>query len=205
MEISANHINIEQLVALIKARQFPIGVDFTDQLARRLYDACSVLMCHASVAGRQAAIARRHINTAISDMGNNQGGYYHLKKCLEEMNAQEQGETATVVLCRQYNEELNEVIPAVVAIMTDLRTIADGMQNLAPSLMSTLGKANTPGSYQGLREAPGFSQGLKDTTAILRTAADLLKALMEFAGCGVLAVLPSAVPGGSPVGGEETQ
>ncbi|MNR11052.1 hypothetical protein D3C85_1273340 [compost metagenome] len=196
MEISANHINVEQLVALIEARQFPIGVDFTDPLARRLYDACSVLMCHASVAGRQAAIARRHINTAMSDMGNNQGGYYHLKKCLEEMNAQEQGETATVVLCQQYQEELNEVIPAAIAIMTDLSAIADGMQRLAPGLMDALGQAD---------EAPTFGQGLKDTTAILRTAVDLLKALMEFAGCGVLAVLPSAVPGGRPVGGEETQ
>jgi hypothetical protein len=108
MEISANNVNVEQLVALIEAGQFPIGVDFTDPLASRLYDACSVLMCHASIKGRQASISRRHINTAMSEMGNNQGGYYHLKKCLEEMNAQEQGETPAVVLCQQYSKELTE-------------------------------------------------------------------------------------------------
>lgn len=110
MEITANHINVEQLIALVEARQFPIGVDFTDPLAQRLYDACSVLMCHASVAARQASVARRYINLAMSEMGSNQGGYYNLKKCLEEMNAQEQVETPSVVLCQQYSSDLGDLL-----------------------------------------------------------------------------------------------
>lgn len=131
MEISASHVSIEQLVALIEARQFPIGVDFTDPLARRLYDACSVLMCHASIAGRQASIARRHINTAMSEMGNNQGGYYHLKKCLEEMNAQEQGETPDVVLCQQYSQELSEHLVELGSI----NAVVSGMHEAASYLV----------------------------------------------------------------------
>ncbi|WP_421173795.1 hypothetical protein [Aeromonas enteropelogenes] len=175
MTASSSHLNFEQLIALVEAGKFPIGVSCADPMTARLYDAWTKLMCHASRAGRQASIAYRHIDNAMSEMGNNQGGYYHLKKCLEEMNAQDTNEAAAVVLCRQYHEELNDVIPAAIAIETDLRAIAKGMKDLAPRLMDELGKAE---------EAPGFYQGLDQTAAILRGAADLLKALMEFTGNG---------------------
>lgn len=155
MEISANHINIEQLVALIEARQFPIGVDFTDPLACRLYDARSVLMCHASISGRQASIARRHINTAMSEMGNNQGGYYHLKKCLEEMNAQEQGETPSVVLCQQYSAELTECL----AEFGSINSLVGGMRRAA----------------MGLKE-----RGHVDWAEEMSDGALVIKALLEF-------------------------
>lgn len=155
MEISASHVSIEQLVALIEARQFPIGVDFTDPLARRLYDACSVLMCHASIAGRQASIARRHINTAMSEMGNNQGGYYHLKKCLEEMNAQEQGETPAVVLCQQYSKELTEHLAEFGSINSLVSAMRGSAKRLSDRLL--------------LDEAEEMSDG-----------AMVIKALLEF-------------------------
>lgn len=155
MEISANHVNIEQLVALIEARQFPIGVNFTDLLAHRLYDACSVLMCHASIAGRQASIARRHINTAMSEMGNNQGGYYHLKKCLEEMNAQEQGETPSVVLCQQYSKELTEHLAEVGSINSLVTAMRGSAKRLA-------------------------ERGLSDEAEVMSDGALVIKALQEF-------------------------
>lgn len=157
VEPNTNHVNIEQLVAFLEARQFPIGVDFTDPLARRLYDACSVLMCHASINGRQASIARRHINTAMSEMGNNQGGYYHLKKCLEEMNAQEQGETPAVVLCQQYSKELTEHLAEL------------------GSLDSLVGRMRASAERMALR-------GLSDEAEEMSDGALVIKALMEFVG-----------------------
>ncbi|MGY3910770.1 hypothetical protein ACW5XW_02815 [Aeromonas piscicola] len=155
MEISANHVGVEQLVALIEARRFPIGVDFTDPLANRLYDACSVLMCHASIAGRQASIARRHINTAMSEMGNNQGGYYHLQKGLEEMNAQEQSEAPSVVLCKQYSAELTELL----AEYGSINSLVTGMRNAAT----------------GLKE-----RGLVDWAEEMSDGAQVIKALLGF-------------------------
>lgn len=164
MEITANHVNVEQLVALIEARQFPIGVDFTDPLAQRLYDAMAVLMCQASIACRQASIARRYINTAMSEMGNNQGGYYHMKKCLEEMNAQGQGETADVVLCKQYREELNDVVPMALTYIAGLKNVASQLtahphQNAYAMELGWSGKA---------------------LVALLSGSSELLKQLMDF-------------------------
>lgn len=171
MEISADHINIVQLISLIEAGQFPIGVYFTDPLANRLYDACSVLMCHASIAGRQASIARRHINTAMSEMGNNQGGYYHLKKCLEEMNAQEQGEAAAVVLCQQYQEELNDIIPAAKVAAFHLKDFAADLESIMPSLMVA------PGLDAYAKELEQRGRAL---VLLVRDSADLLEQLMAF-------------------------
>lgn len=179
MEITANPVNVEQLVALIEARQFPIGVDFTDPLAQRLYDAMSVLMCQASIACRQASIARCHINTAISEMGNNQGGYYHMKRCLEEMNAQGQGETADVVLCKQYREELNDVIPAARVAASGLKDFAANLSSVMPELM------DTPGLEAYAKELGWHGEAL---IALLRDSADQLDQLMEFA-------TPAALPG----------
>lgn len=184
MEITANHVNVEQLVALIEARQFPIGVDFTDPLAQRLYDACSVLMCHASVAARQASIARRHINTAMSEMGNNQGGYYHLKKCLEEMNAQEQVETQSVVLCQQYSEELSELITHVppIEVVDDLRRVADLMERLQ-GLVNRLAR-NVPA---------GESPDLTVDIATIRRGADLINGLASYLPIAALAAARGGV------------
>lgn len=171
MDINANNLSLSQLVALIEARQFPIGVDFTDPLARRLYDACSVLMCHASVAGRQASIACRYINTAMSEMGNNQGGYYHLKKCLEEMNAQMQGETAAVVLCQQYQEELNGVVPAAKLAAFGLRDAATNLESIIPDAI-----AQPPFAEY----AAELSSRGNLLVALLRGSAELLDELMAF-------------------------
>lgn len=171
MEITANHVNVEQLVALIEARQFPIGVDFTDPLAQRLYDSMAVLMCQASIACRQASIARRYINTAMSEMGNNQGGYYQLKKCLEEMNAQGQGETADVVLCKQYREELNDVVPAAKAMVVALRDFAVNVSSALPVLDTT------PGLEAYAKEIWRHGEGV---IALARDSADVLEQLMGF-------------------------
>ncbi len=171
MEITANHVNVEQLVALIEARQFPIGVDFTDPLAQRLYDAMAVLMCQASIACRQASIARRYINTAMSEMGNNQGGYYHMKKCLEEMNAQGQGETADVVLCKQYREELNDVVPAAKTMVIALRDFAANFSSVMPML------ATAPGLEAHAKELEWHGTAL---ISLLRDSADLMEQLMGF-------------------------
>lgn len=171
MEITANHVNVEQLVALIEARQFPIGVDFTDPLAQRLYDAMALLMCQASIACRQASIARRYINTAMSEMGNNQGGYYHMKKCLEEMNAQGQGETADVVLCQQYNEELSDLLSTLspVEVMDGLRSVADLMARLQ-GLVDHLAQHIPAG------ESPDLTVDI----AAIRAGADLIAGLTSY-------------------------
>ncbi|WP_421238544.1 hypothetical protein [Aeromonas enteropelogenes] len=175
MTASSNHLNFEQLIALVEAGKFPIGVSCADPMTARLYDAWTKLMCHSSRAGRQASIAYRHIDSAMSDMGNNQGGYYHLKKCLEEMKAQDTNETADVVLCRQYHEELNDVIPAAKATVTDLRAIADRIKDIAPYATSEV---------IGVEAAHDFNQGLNQMIAVLRGSADVLTALMDFAGDG---------------------
>lgn len=171
MEITANPVNVEQLVALIEARQFPIGVGFTDPLAHRLYDAMAVLMCQASIACRQASIARRYINTAMSEMGNNQGGYYHLKKCLEEMNAQGQSETADVVLCKQYREELNDVAPTAKTMVIALRGFAANFSSVMPMLTTA------PGIEAHAKELVWHGEAL---IALLRDSADLMEQLMGF-------------------------
>lgn len=167
MEITANHVNVEQLVALVEARQFPIGVDFTDPLAQRLYDGWSVLMCHASIVGRQASIARRHINTAMSEMGNNQGGYYHLRKCLEEMNAQEQSETPSVVLCQQYQTELTDALADFAhanSLVADMREAATrlgsvGLIDAADSIRLGALMINALLEFVPIGQIPGVSDG----------------------------------------------
>lgn len=177
MEITANHVTVEQLVGLIEARQFPIGVDFADPLAQRLYDAMSVLMCQASIAARQSSIARRYINTAMSEMGNNQGGYYHLKRCLEEMNAQGQGETADVVLCKQYLEELNDVIPGAKVVAAGLKDFAANLSSVMPELTAA------PGLEAYAKDLGWHGEAL---IGLLRDGADLLEQLMAFATPAVL-------------------
>ncbi|KHA57151.1 hypothetical protein NM74_08015 [Aeromonas hydrophila] len=170
MEITANHVNVEQLVAMIEARTFPIGVDFTDPLAQRLYDAMSVLMCHASVAARQASIARRYITTR-AEMEISQGGCNSLKQCLEEMNAQEQGKTAPVVLRQQYQEELNDVIPAAKAAAFHLKDFATNLESIMPSL------TEVPGLEAYAKELEQRGGAL---VLLLRDGADLLEQLMDF-------------------------
>lgn len=181
MEITANPTNVEQLVALIEARQFPIGVDFTDPLAQRLYDAMSVLMCHASIHGRQASIARRYIATR-AEMEISQGGYNSLKRCLEEMNAQTQeaeGKTAVVVLCQQYSEELYAYVLthfSPVEVIDDLRSVADLMERLQ-GLVNRLAR-NIPA---------GESPDLTVDIAAIRKGADLIAGLMGYLPVAALA------------------
>lgn len=138
MTASSSHLNFEQLIALVEAGKFPIGVSCADPMTARLYDAWTKLMCHASRAGRQASIAYRHIDNAMSEMGNNQGGYYHLKKCLEEMNAQDTNEAAAVVLCGEYNENLNDYREAAATLMPILSAAADTVEANAASIRSAL-------------------------------------------------------------------
>ncbi|MGL5306155.1 hypothetical protein [Aeromonas veronii] len=180
MEITANPVNVEQLVALIEARQFPIGLDFTDPLAQRLYDAMSVLMCHASIYGRQASIARRYIATR-AEMEISQGGYNSLKRCMEEMNAQAleaEGNKATVVLCQRYSEELSDLLSHFhpVEVIDDLRCVADLMGRLQ-GLVNHLAR-NIPAG-----ESPDLTI---DITAI-RKGADLLEGLMGYLPVAALA------------------
>lgn len=109
MENNPNALSVIQLVALVEAGKFPIGCVGSDDLAQRLYDAWSVLIARSCVHARQAAIARRDINQAMSEMGNNQGGYHLMERCLEQMQAQEGVDAPAIVLTMQFGVELRDL------------------------------------------------------------------------------------------------
>ncbi|MGL4710767.1 MAG: hypothetical protein ACRCWH_21455 [Aeromonas veronii] len=181
MEITAKPVSVEHLVALIEARQFPIGVDFADPLAQRLYDAMSVLMCQASIAARRASIARRYIKDAMRNMevAEEFCSYPLLKECLEEMNAQGQSETADVVLCKQYREELNDVIPAAKVVAAGLRDFAANLSSVMPELTAA------PGLETYAKQLWWHGEAL---IGLLRDGAEQLDHLMTFA-------TPTVLPG----------
>lgn len=172
MENNASALSVMQLVALVEAGKFPIGCMGSDDLAQRLYDAWSVLIARSCVHARQAAIARRDINQAMSEMGNNQGGYHLMERCLEQMKAQEGVDAPPVVLTMQLGEELREMYQEF---------DCDGVMSRLGALILA-----QEGMHREMVECDEFAMTAEESHAIaeriksLRDTASLLQALMGF-------------------------
>lgn len=172
MENNTNTLSVMQLVALVEAGKFPIGCVGSDDQAQRLYDAWSVLIARSCVHARQAAIARRDINQAMSEMGNNQGGYHLMERCLEQMQAQEGVDAPLVVLTTQFGEELREMYREFdhVSILAHLDEFVGSMESMRRSVAE----------LEGIALAAEEAQELTARVKLLRDAVSLLRALLGF-------------------------
>lgn len=172
MENNTNTLSVMQLVALVEAGKFPIGCVGSDDQAQRLYDAWSVLIARSCVHARQAAIARRDINQAMSEMGNNQGGYHLMERCLEQMKAQEGVDAPPVVLTMQLTEELHEMYREFdhESILAHLDEFVGSMESMRRSVAE----------LEGVAFAAEEMQAVTARLKLLRDSVSLLRALLGF-------------------------
>ncbi|WP_421210042.1 hypothetical protein [Aeromonas enteropelogenes] len=156
---------LEQLLALMEGGQLPIDINFTDPVAARVYLMYAELLRNACINGRQVMTAEHYINTALNEMSNGRSGHDQLKKCLEDMNAQGKGKATAVVLCSEYNENLNDYREAAAMLMPILSAAADTVEANAVSIRSALMNA------QFADDADNAVQGMvcvfRDTVALL--------------------------------------